>query len=68
LQGLFNVEKFKNELKLKGNNKENTDLMNVPHQEMLGHVMRYIDQVLERSKYNKVDLSQLFSFMNLSKA
>ena len=67
LQGLFNVDKFQNELALtskKGNEKENAKLMNVPHKDMLDHVMKYIDTLLESSKYNKVDLSSIFSFMN----
>lgn len=65
LQGLFNVEKFLNELHLtkRAGDKENVDLKNIPHRDVLNHVVRYIDSVLEKSKYNKVDLKEIFSFM-----
>ena len=55
LQGLFNADKFKHELKL-------TEEM-IPHEQMLQEVKRQVDGVLDRSKYNKVDLRELFSFM-----
>ena len=67
LQGLFNVDKYLNELQLKQKkgDKENLNLKNIPHRAMLEEVSKHIDQMLDHSKYNKVDLSQIFSFMNV---
>jgi len=70
LQGLFNVEKYLNELQhQKGNGKENMnankDLANIPHRQMLDQTMAYVDEMLNKSKYNKVDLKNIFSFMNI---
>jgi hypothetical protein len=56
LQGLFNVDKYRNEFKLK-------DEEHIPHEDMLNSVMAQVDSVLNKSKYNKVDLGSLFSFM-----
>jgi len=38
-------------------------LKNIPHREVLNHVIKYVDGMLEKSKYNKVDLKEIFSFM-----
>lgn len=62
LQGLFNVDKYLNELHMsqkkdKENMSTNKLTANIPHQEMLATVMAHIDDVLNKSKYNKVDLS-----------
>jgi hypothetical protein len=69
LQGLFNADKYLNELHMsqkkdKENISTNKHLANIPHQQMLSAVMAHIDEMLNKSKYNKVDLSQIFSFMN----
>ena len=66
---LFNAEKYLNELHMsqkkdKENMSTNKHLANIPHQQMLSAVMAHIDEMLNKSKYNKVDLSQIFSFMN----
>jgi len=63
LQGLFNTDKYLHELKLKRKSKKTDTEIAVPHRAMLDEVMGYIDNMLERSKYNKVDLSQIFQFM-----
>ena len=59
LQGLFHVEKYLNELKMTRADAGDK----IPHEQMLDEVRSYVDKVLDRSKYNKVDLSEIFSFM-----
>lgn len=59
LQGLFNVDKYRNEFK-----KAKHDAP-IPHEEMLNHVIEQVDALLDKSKYNKVDLKGLFSFMTV---
>lgn len=71
LQGLFNVDKYLNEIQLSQKKLDtntatgNKDLANIPHREMLEKVMSYVDEVLNMSKYNKVDLKNIFSFMSI---
>lgn len=60
LQGLFNVAKYQNEQSLK-QPKLQQDAIH--HKEMLDDTKVYVDEFLTRSKYNKVDLSELFSFL-----
>lgn len=50
------MDKYRNELKL-GQDQA------IPHETMLQEVVKQIDAVLDKSKYNKVDLRALFSFM-----
>ena len=66
LEGLFNLEKYKNELKLKKSAKA-ADEFNAPTHlsHALEQVKPFIDEILDKSKYNKVDLGALFSFMNM---
>lgn len=71
LEGLFNVEKYLNELRMsktdtrKGGQSHGLDGQvdglaraeeQIPHAELLRDVKQYVDEVLQRSKYNKVDL------------
>ena len=39
-------------------------IANIPHKQMLDDVLKYINDMLGMSKYNKVDLGSIFSFMN----
>jgi hypothetical protein len=39
-------------------------LENIPHKQMLDDTLKYINDMLGMSKYNKVDLGSIFSFMN----
>ena len=55
LQGLFNIDKYFNENKL--SEKKHA------HLEKYYRLQSSIDEVLDRSKYNKVDLGGLFKFM-----
>jgi hypothetical protein len=65
LQGLFNVDKYKSELMLRNKaNKEAAE--NIPHQEMLRSILPKINEVLNHSGYNKVDLSKIFGFMTMA--
>ena len=68
LQGLVNVEKYKNEIDLHKKPDQraaNTvkQEINIPHKDLLDSIKPYIDDFLSHSKYNKVDLSHIFSFM-----
>ena len=54
LQGLFNAEKYKNEQKKGKENVQNQQA--IPHEEMLMWVKESVDSMLNRSKYNNVDL------------
>lgn len=45
--------------------KDTKDTANIPHKEMLKQIMALVDDVLNKSKYNKVDLTKIFSFMNI---
>lgn len=59
LQGLFDVKKFKDEnAKEMGNSEEH------PHSVILSSIKAVVDDVIGHSKYNKVDLNSLFSFMD----
>ena len=60
LQGLFNVAKYQNEQSLK---QPTIKQEAINHKEMLDATKVYVDEFLTRSKYNKVDLSELFSFL-----
>ena len=63
LEGLFNADKFESEKKL---NKAKADVVITPSlMRTLANVKPFIDDVLQRSKYNKVDLGSLFNFMNM---
>jgi len=64
LEGLFNVDKFESEQKLNKGNKQEVAITPALRQ-TLNNVKPYIDEVLQRSKYNKVDLSSLFNFMHV---
>jgi len=41
----------------------NKKIANIPHQRMLDETLKYINDMLGMSKYNKVDLGSIFSFM-----
>ncbi len=58
LQGLFNVRKYIHESKASKNEND------VPYYIEFKKLQAKVDLVLSRSKYNKVDLSSIFSFMN----
>ena len=57
MQGLFNVDKYKTEI-LKDLHKT------IPHEEIFRRLQDVVDTILKRSKYNKVDLGGIFSFMD----
>jgi hypothetical protein len=57
LQGLFNVRKYIHESKL---SKQEHEVINY---EEFTRLKAKVDSVLNRSKYNKVDLKSIFSFM-----
>ena len=60
LQGLFDVKKFKDE-----NVKEMARIIeDHPHSVCLSNIKAVVDDVISHSKYNKVDLNSLFSFMD----
>ena len=61
LQGLFNVKKFILEHKTSESNKT------IPNEEQFKVLQERVDAVMRRSKYNKVDLGQLFGFMQIGK-
>jgi hypothetical protein len=42
----------------------NKKIANIPHKQMLDETLKYINDMLGMSKYNKVDLGSIFSFMN----
>lgn len=58
LQGLFNVRKFIHEHKKQQQEHE------VSHFSEFKALQAKVDQILNRSKYNKVDLGNIFSFMS----
>jgi hypothetical protein len=60
---LFNVEKYNNENKNKSNTK--TLAKDHPHIEDFDMLLATVDTVLDRSKFDKVDLSALFGFLNI---
>lgn len=55
LQGLFNIEKYFTENKIVNGTHA--------HKEVYQNLQDSVDKILNRSKYNKVDLGNLFSFM-----
>lgn len=57
LQGLFDVKKYQSE------NKEVDIHREIPYEEEFVRIKKLVDDVIEHSKYNKVDLGALFSFM-----
>lgn len=57
LQGLFDVQKYK----VENNQKDPNDL---PHEEVFTEIKELVDEVMNHSKYNKVDLRSLFAFMD----
>ena len=67
LQGLFDVDKFIQEHPRKntadGSGTQRTR-EEIPNAAVYDHLKGIIDNVVQQSKYNKVDLNQLFSFMN----
>ena len=58
LQGLFDVKKYHIE------NKEVNNKREVPYEDEFVKIKKLVDDVIEHSKYNKVDLNALFSFMS----
>jgi hypothetical protein len=60
LHCLFNVEKYNNENKNKGNAMKGKDHPDGREMEMLMHT---VEGVLDQSKFNKVDLSALFAML-----
>ena len=57
LQGHFDVKKYQSE------NKEVDIHREIPYEEEFVRIKKLVDDVIEHSKYNKVDLGALFSFM-----
>ena len=58
LQGLFDVKKYHIENKVEINKRD------VPYEDEFVKIKKLVDDVIEHSKYNKVDLNALFSFMS----
>jgi hypothetical protein len=58
IQGLFNIKKYLHEHKISKKEEE------IPHFIEFAALKAKVDSVLDRSKYNKVDLRSIFSFMN----
>ena len=61
LQGLFDIQKFKDENSKDG---DKAIINSHPHQEAFDNIKKVVDEVMNHSKYNKVDLNQLFAFMD----
>ena len=59
LEGLFNMDKYQTELKLNKNKSNQGEKQELPPHlvNTLENIKPFIDEVLTRSKYNKVDLS-----------
>ena len=67
LQGLFDVEKYITEQASANNAGAGATAANQdsqPHEMEFKKIKKLIDEVIDRSGYNKVDLSVLFSFMD----
>ena len=45
-------------------NGDPTDIDSIPNKAVFDNLKAIVDRVVERSKYNKVDLNALFSFMD----
>lgn len=58
LQGLFNTRKYIHEHKM-GNEESQ-----IPFYQTYNELQGKVDSILDRSKYNKVDLRNIFTFMN----
>ena len=58
LQGLFNIKKYIHENKIP---KESEG--EIPNISKYGQLQSKVDSILNRSKYNKVDLHNIFAFM-----
>jgi hypothetical protein len=58
LQGLFDVEKYKRE-----NNVKNDQTSLLVHEAEFAELKAIVDQTLDQSKYNKVDLNSIFSLI-----
>ena len=54
---MFDVEKYKIE------NKENK-VKEIPYEDEFVKIKKLVDDVIDHSKYNKVDLNALFAFMD----
>jgi len=63
IQGLFDVEKFVREHP-KTSTGEQMDEHKIPNVKVFRNLKAIVDEVIHRSKYNKVDLGALFSFMD----
>lgn len=61
LQGLFNVKKYLHENSTKDDTRKEND---IPNFHKYQDLKAKVDFVLNRSKYNKVDLKNIFSFMS----
>ena len=57
LQGLFDVKKCQIENKV-------DKTREIPYEDEFAKIKKLVDDVIEHSKYNKVDLNALFSFMS----
>jgi hypothetical protein len=57
LQGLFDVKRYRVESTMKG-------ITEIPYEESFNSIKMVVDEVMNQSKYNKVDLGALFAFMN----
>lgn len=64
---MFDVKRFNDEnaseLK-KQENKSSDQNQDHPHAHILSNIKAVVDEVIGHSKYNKVDLNSLFSFMD----
>jgi hypothetical protein len=64
LQGLFDVPKFIIEHPRKSDGNELMTESDIPNIHTFNNLKSIVDLVVGRSKYNKVDLNTLFSFMD----
>ena len=71
LQGLFNANKYKRELKqqmqMEGKPADDSLIEDIINDKIFKELKSQVDTQLSKSSYNSVDLSQLFSFMTTHK-
>lgn len=63
LQGLFDVPKYIHEHPRKADNSSLLET-DIPNMGVFNNLKKIVDVQLAKSKFNKVDLGALFSFMN----
>lgn len=63
LQTLFDGKKYIDEQKPQPNDQNRMELRDISNLKMLQETKPYVDEVLQKSKFNNVDLGQLFKFI-----